>query len=403
MRRLNINYNLIFVFVITFSFIAQIILSGVFFNELDTLTFHLPWAKGVHDNFFGAYKTIPSLNYPPMFPSVLGVLYPLLNHFKDSAFCLMIFLKIVPVMFNHLIATVTYLLFKNESNGFAFLCSVLWIFNPSAVFNSACWGQTDCMLSFFLIVSFYFYYKRKPITATFLFALSALLKLQSLFLAPVVFCELIFFYDLNKIIKSVAVGLFTYLLGWLPFMVGAREIFLPFRITFGGFNTYQFLSFNAANIYYLFPFNKTTVSINSSPFTETLGFISTLTLFLLIAGVFYFYYFMKKNKFRVEAAVVGVIYLNAIFILTTKMHERYQIPVMALIFLTTLIYKRKDCLILYLVFSVVTFLNQAIVIFTNSTYPIIQNPLLPLQLLCVVNVTVFIISLIKFITSLRHD
>ena len=48
-----------------------------------------------------------------------------------------------------------YLVCRKQSEALGVLAAALWVLNPSAIFNSSHWGQTDGLMVFLLLLSFY--------------------------------------------------------------------------------------------------------------------------------------------------------------------------------------------------------------------------------------------------------
>ena len=58
-------------------------------------------------------------------------------------------------------------------------------FAPTIVSNSAMWGQSDAFYSFFVILSFYYVLKDKPVRSVVYFGVAFAIKLQCIFFAPI--------------------------------------------------------------------------------------------------------------------------------------------------------------------------------------------------------------------------
>ena len=102
--------------------------------------------------------------------------------------------------------------------------------------------------------------------------------------------------------------------------------------------------------------------------------------------------------------------MQCLFILTTRMHERYQVVVLPFALMAYLVHKKPRFLALFCALSVMTALNQAFVLLPiNAWMPWGQNPVYDnvLSVLSVVNVLVFIwsayICVRFFVTKKQED
>lgn len=361
-------------------------IAALLLQKVDLYTFNLPWAiSGARDGVFSIYCD-PSVDYPPLYLALLSCFGAPLSSLASVDFWpgMMLLLKFWPVFFEVALAVVIFYLLRNESLLLALLGGVLWLLNPSIAANSVWWGQTDALLCFALLLTFWFFYRRRPELALLFFALGCLVKLQMCYFAPIVLCELFFYYPLKRGLISMLAGIGIGVAGWLPFMISMKSVSLPFTIYFGGFSKYPYTHLNAANLYGL-----TTVAGTPAD-TSVVGGItfaqaSTVVLVSAIAAVCLWYLVSKRTGIRVEAAVVAMLYSNVIFLFTTAQHERYQIPVMLLAFLWYLISPRMSTLILYLSLTAVTFFNQAFVLlFANygGIFDLILQKSIPVLSVC---------------------
>ncbi len=99
------------------------------------------------------------------------------------------------------------------------LATLLWAFNPLAIFVSSMMGQVDIIIALFLTLALYYYQKDRPFFSIILISLSALIKPAGLILIPVL--ALHYFVTKKKVLRSLLLagtGLTVYLLGILPYL-----------------------------------------------------------------------------------------------------------------------------------------------------------------------------------------
>lgn len=373
-----------------FAIILKLLVGAFYYNTFDTF-WYLDWAKGLQSGFFNAYSHIENLDYPPIY------LYPLfligavfkLNFIANNSALTMLLLKFFPILFDILCSAVIFKTVQKTSLNLALLFSTLWLFNPSLFFNSSFWGQTDSIMMFLLLLTFYFFEEKKPVLATFIFTIAFLTKLQVLFFTPIVFMELLE-YDYKKIIKSALTALITFFAVFAPFMI-CSGFLLPLKVYMGGFGTYPYANLNSFNIYGLFDLNWKNDSLNIFPFLS-LHSLSLIITVIIVALIIFLYINLKNPSIWLTSFVL----MQCIFMLTTRMHERYQIIVLPLILMAFIRQKDKRLLIIFLLTSAITFFNQALLLikvnYFNTEWSNIWNNIL--FAFSLINVIIFIYSMI---------
>lgn len=101
----------------------------------------------------------------------------------------------------------------------------LWAVNPAAIYNCAFWGQTDCVLLFFVLAVFWALHRKNALAASLCFALGCLSKLQMAYFAPFLLLGLALCCAGSAVrrLGALAAGAALGLAGWLPFMLGGRR------------------------------------------------------------------------------------------------------------------------------------------------------------------------------------
>ncbi|NCC08432.1 MAG: hypothetical protein EOM30_10465 [Clostridia bacterium] len=88
---------------------------------------------------------------------------------------------------------------------------------------------------------------------------------------------------------------------------------------------------------------------------------------LLFIALLVFYFVRSMNGCTLNVNAAAMIYCCALFLFTTRQHERYQIPAIAFAVLAWLETRDKRYGVITIWLSAVTFLNEAIVL-TGETY-----------------------------------
>ena len=192
--------------------------------------------------------------------------------------------------------------------------SFVW-FAPTVISNSAMWGQSDAIYSFFVIMSFYCLIKDKPLKSVIFFGVAFAIKLQCIFFAPVLL--LAFLLKKIKFLQGLTVVI-PYIVFIIPVWIMGRplkELLLIYRTQTqeGEF----VLSPNYPNIFYIIQ-NDTYVELFEKPavifaFTVLFVFMFWVLKKCLKVG-------LSKTVILQTAYVCGLI---CVFFLP-NMRERYS-------------------------------------------------------------------------------
>lgn len=347
------------VFLLGMGFLLRILIGMVYLNYFDLAPYNIPWALGARENRFQMYTLLDNLDYPPLFPFLLSFLGDGIAYAEEHGIwqLTMLLVKLIPILFDTALILFLYLAAGRRHRLLGLIAAAVWASNPSAIINSAFWGQTDSILLFWVGMTFFFLQNERTTAASLCFAAGCLSKLQMAYFAPILLCELFFYYPVRKAFRSLFAGIFLGVGGWLPFMIGSRNLFLPFQIYFGGFGKYSYVNVNADNLYGLFPLNwvlDNTKIAGKITYAQLNAVIFSAILVLLLLE----YWFSAKRGKRVPPALTGLLFYNAIFMFTTKMHERYQLPAVMLAMLFFLLRRNSMSLFVLSGLILTTFLNQ---------------------------------------------
>jgi len=371
-RKNSEQLTMMIVCIFGFAILIKILVGVGYFNDYDTYWYRT-WAVDLPNGFFNVYARADSisLNYPPLYLIPLYITGLAYKVFTTSShqYIQMMLLKFWPVLFDVLCAVVLYRICKKYGEMTGLFAATLWLLNPSMFFNSTMWGQTDSVMAFLLILSFWFLEEDRPILASILFAVAGLTKFQSLFFIPVFLLELAFKYkaDLKRLFLSLGAAAATVVTVFLPFMIGARNPMLFFDIYLGGKDTYPFCSLYAFNLYGMAGKDWSTGVRDTD---AIIGFF-TYKMFsnvLLVLSVAFIIFLYAKGKRR-SGWVGGLLFMQCVFMLTTRMHERYQIIVLPFALMAYIVSKNKGFLLNFFGLSAITAINQALVLFRINVKP----------------------------------
>lgn len=351
----SFRYADLAVVISVFAFILRLCCAVFYENDYDT-AWNLQWAEDLQKGFFNAYDGhVWNLDYPPLYLYVLKIVGLIAENPAVSGFApyRMLAIKFVPVLCDALICFVLYLLGRRQSETLGIVACALWAINPAAVFNCGFWGQTDCVLLLGVLIVFMLMMNGKHTAACIAYALCLLLKFQAAYLAPVILLEMVRQGGGIKstkawlsALKNVGIAIAVWITMWIPFMIGAKNILLPLEVYLKGANTYPYINLNADNFYGIFGLNWQEEGI--------LSVFSPIVLLTLCAFVTAAYILLPKIRMTSAA----FLFANAVFMLTTRQHERYQM--LALLLLMLVYIELRDRRILY------GFCAQAVIVFANE-------------------------------------
>ncbi len=375
------------------------LVSGAFFeNRFDIGSYNIPWAIYGSEDPFGIYGETLSqffLDYPPIIPFCLTFFGKAILAARESGVWQleMLYVKLVPIIFDIATVVLIYLISKNYKIKHVWLPAFLWAVNPAAIYNCAFWGQTDCILLFFVIAMSWAIARDMPYAASIAFAFGCLSKLQMAYFAPVLilwlFCRKSgFIRSALALLSGIAVGF----LGWLPFMRRGEWLALPWRIYFGGFEKYKDVNMGAANIYAFADWRNLT---DTDILFWNISYKQVSTVLMLLIMLFLAVYFIKRlNGFSLSVNAATMIYCCAIFLFTTRQHERYQIPAIAFALLAWYETRDKRYAIITMCLSAVTFANEFIVLTGETHLDTLYEYIVPsLKAVAVLNIALFVYML----------
>ncbi len=282
----------------------------------------------------------------PAFPSII------ISFFESNLYPAL--LKLPSILADIGIAVLIYKMIKiAKSEKLAILGTSIFLANPVIWYNSAVWGQTDAVINFLALLSFYFLLNKKLFWAILALALSFYIKISLTIFVPIFF---VFALRQNyKIIDWVKSILFTLLVigvatwpfsmaepfGWLSNLYQTKVLGQQMHvITANAFNLWDAV----AGIY------EKPETLNLGPLTyQTWGVILFIIAYipsLLLA-------YRKQDVKSVMWALAIAAFAS--FMLLTNMHERYLYPLFPVFTILALL--ETKLLPIYLLVSGVNFLN----------------------------------------------
>ena len=383
-----------------FAFVLRLVIAVGYINEADTLWYR-EWALSLPDGLFDVYARADeiSLDYPPVYLFFLYITGWAYRAAGEGWHILtdMLFMKFWPVLADVACGIALFYVFKKKNLWSGFAASALWLFNPSAIFNSSFWGQTDGLMCLLLLISFALLENDRPILAAIMFAIAGLTKFQCLFFLPVFLMELFLRTRIITFLKGIGAAAATVIGVFLPFMIGAKNLFLFFDVYLGGQGKYPYCTLNSFTLYGMLGLNW--VEDYQVAFGGiTYSMISTFMVVLIVIGLLALYIFAKNRDFW----VIAFLFMNSLFMFMSRMHERYEFVVLIFILVAAVKTRKRGIFYSFVLTSIMTLLNQIIVLYhwnaSGSAMSIYYDQLM--VVFSAVNMVVYILTLIICIKHL---
>lgn len=286
------------------------------------------WSSMIFNDGIGNFYTSDVFtDYPPGYMYVLYVIGAIRSLLNPSDGSLWLLTKLPAIICDIITGYLIYKLAKKRvGDVLGAVIGGVYLLNPAVILNSSLWGQVDSVYTLFVVLMLWLFTERKTIPGYFVFALCIFIKPQAFMFMPLVIyaiIENVFLpkFDKVKFIKNLLCGLGAILmivLLALPF--GLQCVIEQYKTTLA---SYPYLTVNAFNLWGAFGQNWTGLT----PVTTVIGYI------FLVVIVAYVTYIFFKSKHEGKYFFSGAVLSFATFMLSTKMHDRYAFPTMALLLL----------------------------------------------------------------------
>ncbi len=276
-------------------------------------------------------------DYPPAYMLVLGALGALANLLGVQLGTMdgQILLKLVPIVCDLVLALLGYVAASRVAGKRPALgVAALLAFNPAFVITSACWGQIDSVLAVMLVLLLLFAREGKWHAAIPLFALAVLAKPQAGLLAPLGVVALARDVIQNKPARKsagigLALGAAATVAIALPFSPNQASPFWLVNKYRETLSSYAYATLSTGNLMFLLGGNWAP-NAKELFFGVTYGQLGAALMALSFAfGIAVYLRGRERKRLFLASAAT----MQLIFVLGSKMHERYILPALALLLL----------------------------------------------------------------------
>ncbi len=277
------------------------------------------------------------------------------------------YIKTISNVFDFLTALTAFAIIKRHSQKWAAIGSILYLANPSIIFNSSVWGQIDSIPTFLLTYSLYQLEERKNIIGSSITSvLSFLIKPLNVSLFPIMFLRAIKSFTIRKIVVAIGFGMLVSIIISTLFFAN-DPILGGIKHLSAAINMYPYTSLNAYNFWALFGWWKTDATLWFNFSYHAWGYV----LYVLVLCIILVPYLRKKVRIGIQLDYFACALSSfAFFLFLTRIHERHLFPVFALLIISACIFRSRILIVSYIILAVINFIN---LFYSYYYYNVIYN------------------------------
>lgn len=290
------------------------------YRSHDYSTYIMEWYRTYYQNGGLAGLGISNGDYPPLYMMYIALLANF--GFEPESEQLLYFIKGFSIFFDFVGAfyamKLCYFITNNKPKSLA--CYFLYLFIPSVILNSSCWGQADSIYTAFIIISVYYLVRGKTLFGIIFYGISFSFKIQSIFYFPVI----LFLLMRNKVgIYHILLIPFIYVITCIPSIIAGRSAYecligIYFSLVQSDNPISNLIAINAGSIY-----NLLVPGSSMEPWANQI--VAAGTFFAVaVVGIVLVYFYKSKVKLTKDN-MIKIAYL-LVFIcpfVLPKMHDRY--------------------------------------------------------------------------------
>ena len=395
-----------FAFIVVVGLLLRLILCALYRGHDSDMGCFIGWGQDIAGNGTRSFYWASGhdwYDYPPGYMLFLGGYSAILNLFGvDTGSVLGTFLYMLPAVAADLGLSLLLMGFARRqriNNSGALILGGLVFLNPALLFLTGAWGQIDSILTLWLVVSFLLLLDRKPgavdrnrILSGAVFGLAVMTKWQALMFGPVyAFAHLFLarwgskeaWSDLRDTVLSALAAFAVILLIALPFRGDQGLLWFVDRFLSAS-SHYDYATVEAYNYFAFCGANWKRAGEYILPKLLTFKQFGTIAIclavfcgFMLILRRYQAQKLSQKNMDEDK----GFLFLAAsltmalIFTFGHYMHERYVVPILVMLLFAYAYYKDKRLLLVAMLFTVTTFLNEMMAqyVVSNEAISIIRG------------------------------
>ena len=395
-----------FAFIVVVGLLLRLILCALYRGHDSDMGCFIGWGQDIARNGTQQFYWAAGhdwYDYPPGYMLFLGGYSAVLNLFRvDTGTVLGIFLYMLPAIAADLFLSLLLMSFARKqriNNAGALILGGLVFLNPALLFLTGAWGQIDSILTLWLVVSFLLLLDPKPgtvdrnrVLSGAVFGLAVMTKWQALMFGPVYAMAHLFLArwgekeagkDLRDTALSALAAFAVILLISLPFK-GDQGLFWFVDRFMTASAHYDYATVEAYNYFAFCGANWKRAGEYILPNVLTFKQFGTVAILLAILCGFMTILRRRQAQKRLSLPLVedkGFLFLSAsltmalIFTFGHYMHERYVVPILVMLLFAYAFYKDRRLLLIALLFTVTTFLNEMMAqyVVSNAAMSIVRG------------------------------
>ena len=395
-----------FAFIVVVGLLLRLILCALYRGHDSDMGCFIGWGQDIARNGTQQFYWAAGhdwYDYPPGYMLFLGGYSAVLNLFRvDTGTVLGIFLYMLPAIAADLFLSLLLMSFARKqriNNAGALILGGLVFLNPALLFLTGAWGQIDSILTLWLVVSFLLLLDPKPgtvernrVLSGAVFGLAVMTKWQALMFGPVYAMAHLFLVrwgekeagkDLRDTVLSALAAFAVILLISLPFK-GDQGLFWFVDRFMTASAHYDYATVEAYNYFAFCGANWKRAGEYILPNVLTFKQFGTVAILLAILCGFMTILRRRQAQKSLDSTLSedkGFLFLAAslimalIFTFGHYMHERYVVPILVMLLFAYAFYKDRRLLLIALLFTVTTFLNEMMAqyVVSNAAMSIVRG------------------------------
>ena len=395
-----------FAFIVVVGLLLRLILCALYRGHDSDMGCFIGWGQDIARNGTQQFYWAAGhdwYDYPPGYMLFLGGYSAVLNLFRvDTGTVLGIFLYMLPAIAADLFLSLLLMSFARKqriNNAGALILGGLVFLNPALLFLTGAWGQIDSILTLWLVVSFLLLLDPKPgtvdrnrVLSGAVFGLAVMTKWQALMFGPGYAMAHLFLVrwgekeagkDLRDTVLSALAAFAVILLISLPFK-GDQGLFWFVDRFMTASAHYDYATVEAYNYFAFCGANWKRAGEYILPNVLTFKQFGTVAILLAILCGFLTILRRRQAQKRLDSTLSedkGFLFLAAsltmalIFTFGHYMHERYVVPILVMLLFAYAFYKDRRLLLIALLFTVTTFLNEMMAqyVVSNAAMSIVRG------------------------------
>lgn len=318
------------------------------------------WAMYTHEvGFNSMYYSDFFIDYPPGYLYMLYLMefFRRLFFIPDYSQTFILLIKLIPILSDIGCTAIIWVLARKKLSESASLFTVCaYLFCPAVILNSAVWGQADSFCALLLLLTLLLlWYDHIPAAAV-MYGMGILSKPQMLIFAPV----LIFWVIRKRKFRHLVIGpvlcIAVILLLATPFIRDFDYLKL-IDLYIGTMDQYAYYTLNAYNLWAMLGLNWASLPEHGALLQFGVPIATALAGILVLGS--------KKDE---AIFACPTVLMFTVYMLCTKMHERYLFLVLLCMLLTYIATREKRYLLCFAGTSFFHFLNVAYVLYLNNAY-----------------------------------